>query len=79
MWFLAWGMTIGNPGTPLDARLYSFDGYAVRTVWKREDLTRGRVTVSKGSVVLEYDREYQSADPYNRVREVLHVTPNGLE
>lgn len=32
VWFLAWGMTIGNPGNPVDVRLYAFDGSAVRTV-----------------------------------------------
>jgi hypothetical protein len=78
-WFLAWGFPIGNPGTPVNVRLYAFDGANVRTVWKRDDLTRGTVTVSKDSVILEYDREYHSPDPNNRVREVLHVTPSGLQ
>lgn len=78
-WFLAWGTTIGNPGTPMNVRLYGFDGITVRTVWKRDDLTHGVATVGKDSVTLEYDREYQSSDPDNRVHEVLHVTPSGLE
>lgn len=73
-WFLAWGMTIGNPGTPVNVRLYAFDGNTVRTVWKRDDLTRGHVTVSKASVVLQYDREYRSSDPNNRVQETLYKT-----
>lgn len=78
-WFLAWGTTIGNPGTPMNVRLYAFNGNAVRTVWKRDDLTRGVATVSKDSVTLEYDQEYNSSDPNNRVHETLHVSPNGLQ
>ena len=78
-WFLAWGMTIGNPGTPVNVRLYAFDGNAVRTVWKRDDLIRGNVSVSKNSVTLDYDREYKSSDPDNRVHETLHVSPSGLQ
>jgi len=78
-WFLAWGMTIGNPGTPLKLRLYSFDGNAVRTVWKRDDLTKGKVTLSGNTVVLDYDRDYPSTGPNNRIEETLHVTGNGLE
>jgi hypothetical protein len=77
-WFLAWGMRIGNPGTPINVRLYGFDGNAVRTVWKRDGLTRGLITASKDSVTLEYDREYNSNDPTDRVHETLHVSPNGL-
>lgn len=78
-WFLAWGMTIGNPGTPVKLRLYAFDGSAVRTVWKRDDLTRGTVTVSNNTVVLDYDRDYPSTGANDRVEETLHVTLNGLE
>ena len=78
-WFVAWGFTIGNPGTPVNVRLYGFDGNTVRTVWQRDDLTGGEVTVAKDSVTLEYDREYKSPDPNNHVQEVLHVTPNGLQ
>ena len=78
-WFLVWGMTIGNPGTPVNVRLYGFDGYTVRTVWKRDGLTRGVVTATKDSVTLDYDREYRSVDPNNRAHEVLHVSANGIE
>jgi hypothetical protein len=75
-WFLAWGMRIGNPGTPVNVRLYGFDGNAVRTVWKRDGLTRGLITASKDSVTLEYDREYNPSGPTNRVHETLHVSPS---
>ena len=78
-WFLAWGMTVGNPGTPVNVRLYWFCGNAVRTVWKRDGLTARIVTARKNSVTLEYDWEYKSNDRNNRVRETLHVTANELE
>ena len=45
----------------------------------RDDLTRGVVTVSSSSVVLEYDREYLRVIPTNRVHETLRVTANGLQ
>jgi hypothetical protein len=79
VWFLAWGQIIGNTGAAVDVRLYAFDGAAVRTVWKRDYLSLGEVTVSNSSVILEYDRVYKSRDLNNRVRETLHVTPNGLQ
>jgi hypothetical protein len=78
-WFLVSGFTIGNPGTPLKLRLYGFDGNAVRTVWKRDNLIHGVVTISGDSVTLEYDREYKSLDLNNQVTETLHVTANGLQ
>lgn len=42
-------------------------------------LARGKVTVSNGTVVLQYDRGYPSRGSQSRVEETLHVTPNGLE
>jgi len=79
-WFLAWGMTIGNTAAAVNVRLYAFDGNIVRTVWKRDDLERGSVTISNNNtVVLAYERDYQANRPDNEVRETLHVTGNGLE
>jgi hypothetical protein len=78
-WFLAWGRTIGDTGARVKLRLYGFDGNTVRTIWKRDGLTNGDVTVTKDSVTLEYDREYHSSDPNNLVHETLHISPNGLQ
>jgi hypothetical protein len=55
--------------------LYTFDGAAIHTIWRREGLVGGNVTVCGDSVTLEYDREYHSTE---RVRETLHVEPDGL-
>jgi hypothetical protein len=74
-WFLAWGREFGDTGGRLRVRLYAFDGRGVRTIWQRDDLTWGSVTVSGRSVTLEYDREYHSAE---RTRETLYVEPDGL-
>jgi hypothetical protein len=78
-WFLVWGKTIGDTGSRLRIRLYAFDGNTVHAIWKRDDLTYGEITASPTSVDLEYDREYKSTDPNNRVHETLHVSPNGLQ
>ena len=76
VWVLAWGRIYGNTGGNLLVRLYAFDGTEVRSIWQREDLTWGKVTVSGPSVTLEYDKDYHSAE---RVRETLHVAPEGLK
>jgi hypothetical protein len=78
-WFLTWGKTIGDTGSRLKIRLYAFDGVTVRTVSKRDELIAGEITVSADSVSLEYDREYKSTDPNNRVHESLHVSSDGLQ
>jgi len=75
-WILAWGRAFGDTGGRLRLRLYAFDGTEVRTIWQRDELTWGQVTVSGGAVTLEYDKRYHSSE---RVRETLYVTPDGLK
>jgi hypothetical protein len=77
-WFVVWGDWIAS-GNGLKIRLYSYNGDIVRTLWGRDDLSYGRIKVEPESITLDYDRAYNSPDPDNRVHEVLHVTPNGLE
>lgn len=76
LWFLVSGRMFGDTGGRLKACLYAFDGTTVSKIWKRDNLTWGTVTVSHGTVTLEYDKEYHSSE---RVRETLDVTPDGLE
>ena len=76
-WFLAWGMHIGNTRGKLSLRLYAFDGEKVREVWKREELAYGEIKVSGTTITLDYLRDPD--DSATRTREVLHVTPNGLQ
>ena len=77
-WFLAWGKTIGDTGSRLKIRLYAFDGTAVRTVWERNGLMYGQITVSNESINLAYDLEYKSSKPNNRAHEMFHIGPAGL-
>jgi hypothetical protein len=70
------GKAFGDTGSRLQVRLYSFDGVGVRTVWQRDELTGGLVSVAGRSVTLEYDKEYHSTE---RIHETLHVTPDGLQ
>jgi hypothetical protein len=75
-WFLAWGVPMGNSVGAEYLRLYAFDGLTVRTVWQRGPLPYGKVTVSKDTVTLEYEDEGTAS---GSTKQVLHVTPNGLE
>ena len=80
VWYLAWGHLIGDSGTRLKLRLYSFDGAEVRTVWSREGLTWGRVEITDGSVVLDYAEKYAPTEAgVKQIHEILHVTANGLQ
>lgn len=78
-WFVAWGMKVGDTGARVGIRLYSFDGDQVRVAWKRDGLIRGEVGVSANSVTLDYDKEYRPLENVERVHEVLHVVPGGLD
>jgi hypothetical protein len=74
-WFLAWGKVFGDTGSRLRLRLYAFDGTSVKTIWQRDGLSAGLVTVSRKSVSLEYDKEYRSPE---RMHETLYPSSDGL-
>ena len=74
-WFLAWGIPFGSSHGSEHARLYAFNGFTVRTIWKRDKLDGGRIKVAPDSVTLDY---LDFDDPSIERHEVLHVTPNGL-
>ena len=74
-WFLAWGMPFGSSHGSEHARLYAFNGFTVRTIWKRDKLDGGRIKVAPDSVTLDY---LDFDDPSMEHHEILHVTPNGL-
>ncbi|HXE12271.1 MAG TPA: hypothetical protein VN633_09135 [Bryobacteraceae bacterium] len=75
-WFLAWGVPIGNSVGAEYLRLYSFDGLRVRCIWKRDHLAYGNVNVRPDTVTLQYQDEGAAG---GTAKEVLHITPNGLE
>jgi len=81
VWYLLWGMQIGDTGARLKLRVYAFDGFTVRTAWQREGLRGGDVTISGRQITLNYYERitgsYASPDRY--VSEILYPTLNGLE
>jgi hypothetical protein len=79
MWFLVSGFRFGDTGTRLKIRLYSYNGAGVRTVWQRGNLTAGEVSVSNDVITLEYNRQYHSSDPHNRLHEEFQIVPDGLQ
>ena len=75
-WFLAWGGPIGSTRASQKVRLYAFDGFTVRTIWKRDWLDAGKIAVTPDTIMLDYlDRDDMSIEKH----EVLHVGPNGLQ
>lgn len=77
-WFIAWGTRFGDDAGRLRVRLYGYDGTAVRTIWKRDELIGGGITVARHAVTLSYDKVYMGG-PNSRVSETFRITPFGLE
>jgi hypothetical protein len=81
-WWLAWGQRYGDTGARRKVRLYAFDGETVKTVWQRDDLLAGSISVAKDrkTIVLEYYRKVGTPEqprPDLRIREEWYLTPNG--
>lgn len=75
-WFIAWGMPFGSSHASHHVRLYSFDGFTVHTIWKRDNLDGLRIKVTPDSVTLVYqDFDDVSIEHH----QLFHVTGNGLE
>jgi len=74
-WFLTWRETFGDTGARLRLRLFAFDGTRAGRIWSENERIAGKVSVSKSSVELSFDKEYHSR---YRVEEVLEVVPTGL-
>lgn len=77
-WVLAWGSVLGDTGARLSARLYSFDGERIKTIWSRDGLSAGHIEILDGFVRLDYDPYYHSLVS-ERKTETLYFTPNGLQ
>ncbi len=81
-WWLAWGQMMGDNGARRKVRLYAFDGETVKTVWQRDELRAGSISVAKDrkAVVLEYYRKEGTPEqpkPDLRIREEWYLTPDG--
>ena len=81
VWYLAWGMVIGDTGARLKMRLYAFDGASVRTVWEQSGLRGGHVSVSGNQITLDYDEfaPQGTLAPPMHVIKILHPGIQGLE
>lgn len=83
--FLAYGTRLGMSHPRLSAQLYSFDGQALTSLWKTEDVYDGRLDVDNGQVVIDYmkEDEFVEAATYKRTppryRMVYRITDKGLE
>jgi hypothetical protein len=81
LWYLVWGKMIGDTGARVKIRLYGFDGQQVRTIWQRDDLRGGSLTVSPDEIKLDHfesPNEGSSAAP-RHLRETLRPGQTGLE
>lgn len=84
-WLLIYGTRLGKSHPRLSAELDSFDGSALRPLWKTVDVYDGRLDVEPGRVVIHYMREdeFIEAATYGRRpprREAVYrITPQGLE
>lgn len=54
VWYLVWGTRWGDNGGRLQVRLYGFDGSSLRTIYQREGLYGGSLTVSGDRVDISY-------------------------
>jgi hypothetical protein len=81
VWYLAWGAVIGDTRARLKLRLYSFDGFDVKTIWTRDDLSGGSVAISGDQVLLDY-YEFPPEGvvaPPRHIIDTLRPSLNGLE
>jgi len=78
-WFFAWGVPIGSTRSAARARLYAFDGFTVRTIWKRDLLAYAKVKVTPDTVSLDYSVFDDMGRFIEDRDEAFHVTANGLE
>ena len=84
-WLLVYGTRLGKSHPRLSAELYDFDGQALKSSWKTEDVYDGKMEIEKDRVVIRYMRENEfiEAATYGRTpprrESVYKVTAKGLE
>ena len=81
-WWLVWGQTIGDTGARRRVRLYSFDGESLKTLWARDGLSAGDISVGKDhrTILIDYYRNEgtpESPRPPLRIREEWFLAPDG--
>lgn len=86
-WFLAYGNRLGKSSPRLSAELYAFDGKALKSLWKIQDVYDGRFSFSPtgGRVVMSYLKEDELTQAIASNQQVMrheaayHVAPDGLD
>ena len=83
--FLAYGWRLGMSHARLSAVFYTFDGKALQSQWKTENLFDGKLTASPNTVAIsyvdqdEYIRQTQQGHLPPRHERIYKVTPQGLQ
>jgi hypothetical protein len=65
IWFLAYGVRLGDNASRLDVVLYSFDGSNLMRIWEKRHLARGEVEIIPQGLELRYMDQvrYKKAQP----------------
>ena len=64
LWYLVWGKYGGTGGT-LNVRLYGFAGWTVRTLWERDKLVHGMISLTGDEVKLKYSPPQEGVTLWN--------------
>lgn len=67
------GFQIGDSATRLKVRLYRYDGFAVQTLWKMDNLIDGDISVVKDVIQISYSARYKSSDPVDQMKAEFRV------
>ncbi len=86
-WFLMYGSRLGKSSPRLSAELYAFDGQALKSLWKIQDVYDGHFSfpAAGGRVVLSYLKEDEltqaiaSNQQVARHESAYRVAPDGLD
>jgi len=83
--FLAYGWRLGMSHARMSAVLYTFDGKALQSQWKVENLFDGKLSATTNTVVIsyvnedEYIRQTQQGHLPARHQKTYKLTPQGLQ
>ncbi|HEV2423214.1 MAG TPA: hypothetical protein VGZ29_00150 [Terriglobia bacterium] len=86
-WFLAYGTRLGKSSPRLSAELYAFDGKALKSLWKIQDVYDGKFAFSPagGRFVMSYLKEDEltqaiaTNQQVTRHQAAYHLAPGGLD
>jgi hypothetical protein len=81
LWWLLYGVRMGDNDRRLRAELVSFNGTALTSRWQRSGLSDGEIAITSNGVTLNYrdEQRYTENKPPYFIREKFVFTENGLE